>query len=312
MSGVTLNSGIPIPPGFYDLAAGIGLTSRTLKLEVSPSDGHPVYWDFTLNKGAFTTAADTEVVFVRNGVAIPTTDSAWLELSQSVNWRTNGAITLGANSHMIGRMETASPFGDDCADKVIDTTTTVGAITLGAGATSGFLSAPNGAVNLGARATSDTIVSGAAITMGANAVATCTGNDCVALNAGGAISMGDSAIVIGNIEAGYAINLGANSRGGFITAGAAITMGAGATCDALYSGAAITMGANAIVNGQAKAKAAINVGAGARSCGICAGAAITVDAKGKTDKTSSCACPLWPVSGSSFSCAKKSGDYTCG
>jgi hypothetical protein len=121
--------GVTLAPGSYNSDGAVGL-SGILKLDTSGSD--PNMWTFTIG-GASTTAASSKVIFVDvNGDEI-TNAADITALASNVHWQVTGAITLGADSHVIGSM-----------------TSSAGAISLGAGAsTTGQLTATNGAVVLG-------------------------------------------------------------------------------------------------------------------------------------------------------------------
>jgi hypothetical protein len=126
--------GVTLAPGTYNSDDAVGLTG-ILKLETTGVIVNDA-WTFIIG-GASTTAASSTVVFVDvNGVPI-TTPATITALAAKVQWQVTGAITLGANSHVIGSM-----------------TSSAGAISLGAGATTtGLLVSTNGAVILGAGAT---------------------------------------------------------------------------------------------------------------------------------------------------------------
>jgi hypothetical protein len=122
--------GVTLAPGAYNSDDAVGLTG-ILKLETTGVIADDA-WTFTIG-GASTTAASSTVIFV-DGDGLPITNAADIAaLASNVHWQVTGAITLGADSHVIGSM-----------------TSSAGAISLGAGAsTTGQLTATNGAVVLG-------------------------------------------------------------------------------------------------------------------------------------------------------------------
>jgi hypothetical protein len=139
--------GLTLVPGVYTGTAATGLTG-TLYLDADETGE----WIFKIG-AAFSTAAASEMVFVRGSDKKRVTDSAIINaLSGRVNWVVNGAITLGAGSTAIGKMAAT------------------GAITVGASATCDALVA-TGAITVGAGATALSVKSttGAAVTMGAGA-----------------------------------------------------------------------------------------------------------------------------------------------
>jgi predicted porin len=91
-------------------------------------------------------------------------------LASGVRWKIAGAVSLGANSHMIGNMEAGGAIAVG-ADDTCDDLKAGGAITLGAGAVCGNLEA-GGAVTLGANAKGGTVYTAAAFTWGAGATPT--------------------------------------------------------------------------------------------------------------------------------------------
>eukprot|EP00527_Entomoneis_sp_CCMP2396_P007493 CAMPEP_0198154550 /NCGR_PEP_ID=MMETSP1443-20131203/68656_1 /TAXON_ID=186043 /ORGANISM="Entomoneis sp., Strain CCMP2396" /LENGTH=451 /DNA_ID=CAMNT_0043821229 /DNA_START=197 /DNA_END=1548 /DNA_ORIENTATION=- len=137
----------PLVAGIYTSTPAVGLTG-TLTLNAG-FECSPV-WKFTIT-GAFSTAAGSEVVFSN----VPTLTPACPIFAPQVNWVVTGAVTLGANSHVIGNM-----------------LSTAGAITLGAYASAGNLDA-GAALTLGAGGAAGALNAGAATTLGAGV--TCTG-----------------------------------------------------------------------------------------------------------------------------------------
>jgi hypothetical protein len=129
-------------------------------------------WIFSVG-AAFATAAGSKIVFVaESGGAVlydPTSaDESMIWLADLVSWKVTGAVSLGANSHMVGNMVAA------------------GAIAVGADASCEDLKA-GGAITLGANAKCGTLVAGGAVTLGAGADASGT------VSAAGAYTKGASA-----------------------------------------------------------------------------------------------------------------------
>jgi hypothetical protein len=133
-------------------------------------------WIFSVG-AAFATAAGSKIVFVaETGGAVlydptdtGTASNKWL--ADLVSWKVTGAVSLGANSHMVGNMVAA------------------GAIAVGADASCEDLKA-GGAITLGANAKCDNLVAGGAVTLGAGA-AVSTGST---VSAAGAYTKGANAI----------------------------------------------------------------------------------------------------------------------
>jgi hypothetical protein len=121
-------------PGIYDTAAAISLTG-----DVTLSGGPDAVWVFRTG-GAFTTAASSKVILTGGA------------LSKNVFWKIVGAVTVGVGGSTMEGAIMAS-----------------GAITLGAGATTGPLLSSGGAITLGAGPTSGALVAYGAISLGADA-----------------------------------------------------------------------------------------------------------------------------------------------
>jgi hypothetical protein len=135
-------SGVYLAPGTYSASSAVGLTGNLYL--VVPSDYQTVAaeWKFEIG-AAFSTAAGSTVYFVNSsGPGSTTVAASDLAFGSSVSWIVDGAITLGANSHVIGTLH--SKFST---------------ISLGADAFSGARSTGGGAIVLGLR-TSCTEIAG--------------------------------------------------------------------------------------------------------------------------------------------------------
>jgi hypothetical protein len=129
--GTAFVAGSVLVPGVYSAPAALDLTG-TIYLDGTYVDNP--HWTFLVG-AAFTTAANSEVVFVGG--------------AGTVVWVVTGAITLGASSNLVGNMQS-----------------TAGAITTGDSSLCGDLEATVGAITVGASATTGTLKAGAAITIG--------------------------------------------------------------------------------------------------------------------------------------------------
>jgi hypothetical protein len=180
----------PLEPGAYTAVGIVGLTGE-LELSASSPADDIAPWTFTF-PAAFTTASDSEVVFVDGNTTYRASDefpAQYLAYAAKVTWKAKAAITLGASSIMGGSMESEEST-----------------ITLGASAESGLLQAKS-AISLGASAKSGPLISGAAIIVGASS--TC-----------GPILAGAGVIV------GAAAHIESLRSGG----GAAVVVGAAVVC----------------------------------------------------------------------------------
>jgi hypothetical protein len=166
----------PLVPGAYTALGIVGLTGE-LKLSASSSTcsittATAPCWTFTF-PAAFTTAADSEMVFVDGSNtyyrASDDNPAQYIAWAAKVTWKAKGAITLGASSLMGGSMESQQT------------------ITLGASAESGLLQA-KAAISLGASAKSGPLISGAAITVGASGT-------CGPILSGAAVTVGAGASI---------------------------------------------------------------------------------------------------------------------
>jgi hypothetical protein len=220
--------GVTLPPGTYKSEGAVGSTG-TLILDNTPHDDDDGInsWDFTIG-GAFTTAALSKVTML------------YPDEPFSVTWHVDGAITLGASSTVVGNM------------------TAVGAITLGADASTGTLeSTTDAAITLGAHASAVgrlppdlggvTLVPGTYESLGAVGVTGTFildnrhGGGVWTFKIGGALTTGALAAVVFHHDPGGntntvkwdvagAITLGAGSTViGDMTAAGGITLGAGAS-----------------------------------------------------------------------------------
>jgi hypothetical protein len=113
-----LNS-VFLAPGNYESTTAIALTG-TVFLD-NPDGVVRPEWNFRIEYGAFAASAGSHVDFVGTAGALAV-----------VTWNVDGAITVGADSHVIGTMRSR-----------------YGTITLGAGASSGSLTTGGGAISLG-------------------------------------------------------------------------------------------------------------------------------------------------------------------
>jgi hypothetical protein len=209
------------------------------------------------------------------------------DLSAHVLWDVTGAITLGAASTAIGKMEAS------------------GAITVGAGAEAGSLTSTGGAITLGASAVCGTLRAVGAITLGAGAVTQSIDSDAaVTLGAGAyavgslAADLGGMTLVPGTYTATAAVGLTGTLildttgittpvwrfeiSAAFTTAAASEMKIIGPNANAAkvewVVGGAITLGASSFAIGTMNTKAAITVGASATCGSLVAGGAVTVGA----------------------------------
>jgi hypothetical protein len=177
LTSADVGAGKSYIPGSYSWGAAMVQTG-TVELIVptgtnQATDPAPK-WIFSVG-AAFATAAGSKIVFVaESGGAVlydPTSaDESMIWLADLVSWKVTGAVSLGANSHMVGNMVAA------------------GAIAVGADASCEDLKA-GGAITLGANAKCDNLVAGGAVTLGAGA-AVSTGST---VSAAGAYTKGANA-----------------------------------------------------------------------------------------------------------------------
>jgi hypothetical protein len=127
-------SGVYLAPGTYGATSAISLTGNMYL--VLPSDylTAAAVWEITIEFGAFAVAAGANVYFVASDLTT-LVDEPTLYAGSSVSWIVDGAISLGASSHVIGALHSNA-----------------GAIALGAGASSGAQTTDSGAIALGAGA----------------------------------------------------------------------------------------------------------------------------------------------------------------
>jgi cytoskeletal protein CcmA (bactofilin family) len=196
--------GTILPPGDYTSDMALSLTGIVY---LDPEGDSNAEWTFTIN-GAFTTAADSHVIFLADSVGDPA----------NVHWVIkDAAASLGADSYVVGTMDVGA------------------AVTVGAGGTIGGAVKAGGAVTAAAGSNVlGAIDSDAAVTLGADS------NVDGIINAVGAVTLGADAAVDGSITSDAAIDLGANAKvnGTLLsTTDSAITVGSGATYQTPSSGA---------------------------------------------------------------------------
>jgi hypothetical protein len=254
--------GMTLVPGTYTVAAAIALTG-TLILDGTGVNNPQ--WTFKIG-GALTTAAASKMVFKLDADSNPTGTEA------NVLWDITGAITTGAGSTAIGKMMAS------------------GAITLGAGATSGALDA-GGAITVGAGAVYLSANHAGALTLGAGAherdalpdlPADLVGMTYVAGNYKTATATSLTGVLTldaeDNVNAEWTFTIG-----GALTTAAASKMvfkdgvGSEENVHWVVTGA-ISLGASSTAIGEMKATGAINVGAGATTSALDAGGALNVGA----------------------------------
>jgi hypothetical protein len=157
LTSADVGAGKSYIPGSYSWGAAMVQTG-TVELIVPAGTNQTTVpapkWIFSIG-AAFATAAGAKIVFVpETGGAVlydPTLpDTSYKWLADGVSWKVTGAVSLGANSHMVGSMVAA------------------GAIAVGADATCEDLKA-GGAITLGANAKCDNLDAGGAVTLGAGA-----------------------------------------------------------------------------------------------------------------------------------------------
>jgi hypothetical protein len=181
LTSADVGAGKSYIPGSYSWGAAMVQTGTvelivpTGTVQSTPPAAPTAKWIFSVG-AAFATAAGSKIVFVaETGGAVlydptdtGTASNKWL--ADLVSWKVTGAVSLGANSHMVGNMVAA------------------GAIAVGADASCEDLKA-GGAITLGANAKCDNLVAGGAVTLGAGA-AVSTGST---VSAAGAYTKGASA-----------------------------------------------------------------------------------------------------------------------
>jgi hypothetical protein len=171
-NGSFLDPLVPSAAFTYTALGIVGLTGP-LYLDASGLASNSK-WAFEF-PAAFTTAAQSEVIFVDNTNqkeyrASDADDSDYQEYAAKVTWLVTGPITLGASSFVPGKMTSGQTIslgatakcGDVCANA---------AIVLGASANSGSLTG-DAAITVGAGSTCGAITAGAAITIGAGSYIT--------------------------------------------------------------------------------------------------------------------------------------------
>jgi hypothetical protein len=124
-------SGVYLAPGTYGATSAISLTGDLYLVLPLNYQAGPEVWEFTIEIGAFTAAARSNMYFVESDRTTIFAASS-LASGTSVAWIVDGAITLGSNSHVIGTLHSNS-----------------GAISLGADASSGVRTTNGGAITLG-------------------------------------------------------------------------------------------------------------------------------------------------------------------
>jgi hypothetical protein len=137
-----LSGDTPLPPGVYESAAAISLSTTlylnaqaypdvaTVKLYTDSNPTSPL-WKFK-SAGAFVTAAASMMVFVDTaGDALDSNTARYKALEKLVVWDVTGAITLGAESTTIGDMNAAGAIavgaGATCGNMVSDAAVVLGA-----------------------------------------------------------------------------------------------------------------------------------------------------------------------------------------
>jgi hypothetical protein len=196
LSDLALNTNPLASPPLLPLASSlttytalgiVGLTG-TLYLDASALAADSE-WTFTFT-AAFTTAAESKIVFVKDSTTEYSADDLntdnYKAYAARVKWFVNGPIILGASSKMPGAMKSGET------------------ITLGASSRAGDLCA-DAAILVGASANSRSLSSNAAVTVGASGF-------------------------VGAIRSGAAITIGAGSTIRSLTAAAATSVGAAVTC----------------------------------------------------------------------------------
>jgi hypothetical protein len=154
LASADVGGGNTYSPGTYTWDAAMVQTGTVYLSVPAGTDAKDATWVFYVG-AAFATAADSKIIFVDASGAVLYDPSTGLDhtYANGVHWKITGAVSLGANSHMIGNME---------AD---------GAIAVGAGATCDDLEA-GGAITLGAGAECRDLEAGGAVTLGATAKGT--------------------------------------------------------------------------------------------------------------------------------------------
>jgi hypothetical protein len=181
--------GMTLLPGIYNVAAAIDLTGDL----ILDAAGVPnAEWTFNIG-GALTIAADSKMIMINGGQ------------KANVHWEVVGAITLGADSVVIGNMNCGGVF------------------SLGTGTIFTFDDTDTDAD------VEWTFNIGGALTTEAHSKMVLANGNTVIWNVVGAITLGVDSVAIGEMNSGGTITVGSGASCGALTAAfGAITMGEGA------------------------------------------------------------------------------------